>query len=82
MVEENNIISGEWTTLDLNQNKDWLIELNKTDKEELIQATDLAIKSKKNLYEITKREFSLNELDGINCNISHKSTSIKIELIL
>ena len=61
MAKENNIISGEWTTLDLNQNKDWLIELNKTDKEELIQATDLAIKSKKNLYEITKREFGLNE---------------------
>ena len=47
-------IKGEWTTKELEINKDWLIELDNNDNEELVKATQFASVSNKNLYLLKK----------------------------
>ena len=42
-----NILTGEWKVSDLNIKKDWIFELQENDQKELIDATNQAIKSKK-----------------------------------
>ena len=44
-------INGEWTTKELQINKNWLINLDYLDKEELFKATKFAIKSNKSLFQ-------------------------------
>lgn len=52
-------IKGEWTTNDLEINKNWLIELDDNDNEELVKATQFAVDTNKNLYDLTSSDFPL-----------------------
>ena len=36
-------IKGEWTTKELEKNKDWFIELDDKDNEELVKATQFSV---------------------------------------
>ena len=56
---KNSKINGEWTTKELQNNKDWLINLDDLDKDELIIATRLAVKTDKDLYNIESTDFPL-----------------------
>ena len=49
-------IKGEWTTKELEKNKDWFIELDDKDNEELVKATQFSVDSNKNLYLLTSKE--------------------------
>ena len=53
-------INGEWTTKELQIDKNWLINLDHLDKQELFKATKFAIKSNKTLYDIKDSDFPLN----------------------
>jgi hypothetical protein len=53
-------IKGEWTTKELEINKDWLIELDNNDNEELVKATQFASVSNKNLYLLKSKDFPLH----------------------
>ena len=53
-------INGEWTTKELQIDKNWLINLDHLDKQELFKATKFAIKSNKSLYDIKDSDFPLN----------------------
>ena len=48
-------IKGEWTTNDLEINKNWLIELDDNDNQELVKATQFAVDTNKNLYDLIDR---------------------------
>jgi len=52
-------IKGEWTTNDLEINKNWLIELDDNDNQELVKATQFAVDTNKNLYDLTSSDFPL-----------------------
>ena len=56
---KNDILVGEWTTDDLKVNKNWLLELDVSDKEDLINATKFALSSKKDIYDLTIKDFPL-----------------------
>ena len=56
---KNSKINGEWTIKELQNNKDWLINLDDLDKDELIIATRLAVKTDKDLYNIESTDFPL-----------------------
>ena len=49
---KNSKINGEWTTKELQIDKNWLINLDHLDKHELFKATKLAVKTDKSLYDI------------------------------
>ena len=56
-----NILTGEWKVSDLNIKKDWIFELQENDQKELIDATNQAIKSKKELFDLKASDFPLNK---------------------
>ena len=52
-------IKGEWTTNELKINKDWLIELDDNDIQELVKATQFSVDTKIDLYGLTSKDFPL-----------------------
>ena len=63
-------LKGDWLVKDLNNNKNWLFELDHQDKDEIIEATKHSISSRKRLYDITKSYFPLNNL--ISKDVKHE----------
>tara|TARA_Y200000002_G_scaffold235147_1_gene194256 strand:+ start:335 stop:1336 length:1002 start_codon:yes stop_codon:yes gene_type:complete len=66
-------IKGEWTTKELEINKDWLIKLDDNDNKELIKATQFAVDTNKNLYGLTSKDFPL-------CHFINKINLIKQQI--
>ena len=60
-MKESNL-TGKWKVSDLKKNRNWLFELDSNDQKELVCATDLALTSKKDLFDINLDDFPLNEL--------------------
>ncbi len=52
-------LNGEWTTKELENNKDWLISLDDLDNEELVKATRFAVNTNKKLYKLESTDFPL-----------------------
>ena len=53
-------LQGEWNLKDLKKNKEWLLELNKSDQNEIIRATKHSLSLKKSVYKITKEDFPIS----------------------
>ena len=60
-MSKNSLIGG-WKVSDLKSNKDWVFELTDDDQHELTTATDIAIKSGKQLFDIKVNDFPLQNL--------------------
>jgi hypothetical protein len=56
-----NGLKGEWSSKDLEANKDWFLDLDTDDKDELIFATNSSLSSKKNIFDLTSKDFPLNK---------------------
>ena len=57
-----NSLIGGWKVSDLKRNKNWVFELTDDDQNELTTATDLALKSGKELFDIKTPDFPLHNL--------------------
>ena len=55
-----NGLPGEWKLSDLQNNKDWIIELNKHDQKEIIDATTFSLKSTKALIDLKASDFPIS----------------------
>ena len=55
-----NGLPGEWKLSDLQNNKDWIIELNKHDQKEIIDATTFSLKSTKALIDLKAADFPIS----------------------
>ena len=53
-------LQGEWNLKDLKKNKEWLLELKKSDQNEIIRATKHSLSLKKSVYKITKEDFPIS----------------------
>ena len=60
-MKESNL-AGKWKVSDLKKNRNWLFELDSDDQKELVAATNLALTSKKDLFDINSDDFLLNRL--------------------
>ena len=60
-MKESNL-TGKWKVSDLKKNRNWLFELDSNDQKELVCATDLALTSEKDLFDINLDDFPLNGL--------------------
>jgi hypothetical protein len=60
-MSKNSSIGG-WKVSDLKRNKNWVFELTEHDQNELTTATDLAVKSGKELFDIKLADFPLHNL--------------------
>ena len=58
----NNILTCDWLVKDLETNKDWLFKLDEKDQDEIAEATKFSLKSGKNLFEITDKDFPIHDL--------------------
>ena len=58
----NNFLKCDWLAKDLETNKDWLFKLDEKDQDEISEATKFALKSGKNLFEITNKDFPIHDL--------------------
>ena len=58
----NNFLKCDWLVKDLETNKDWLFTLDEKDQDEIAEATKFALKSGKNLFEITNKDFPIHDL--------------------
>ena len=58
----NNVLKCGWLVKDLETNKDWLFKLDKKDQDEIAEATKFSLKSGKNLFEITDKDFPIQDL--------------------
>ena len=74
-------INGEWTTKELQIDKNWLINLDHLDKQELFKATKFAIKSNKSLYDIKDSDFPLNNFVN-KINLIKNKFSLALDLLL
>ena len=54
-------LKGEWCVKDLEDNKDWLIELDLEDKQDIIFATKASLYTKKNIFDLSSQDFPLNK---------------------
>ena len=55
-------LRGNWLVADVKKSSQWLFELDRLDQEELLNALDIALKTKKNIYELEKKHFPLRFL--------------------
>ena len=55
-------LRGNWLVSDVKKSSQWLFELDRLDQEELLDALDFALKTKKNIYELEKKHFPLKFL--------------------
>ena len=58
----NNVLKCGWLVKDLETNKDWLFKLDEKDQDEIAEATKFSLKSGKNLFEITDKDFPIQDL--------------------
>ena len=54
-------LRGEWRLKDLEDNKDWLLELELEDKQDIIFATKASLSLKKNIFDLSAHDFPLNK---------------------
>ena len=69
----NSVLKGDWLVGDLENNKNWLFNLEPNDKEEIANATKTSLSSGKKIYDISDKDFPLN-------NLSSKLNKIKNQL--
>ena len=60
----NRVLKGDWLVEDLENNKNWLFNLEKKDIEEIKNATKTSLSLGKKIYDVSHKDFPLKELSS------------------
>ena len=60
----NRLLKGDWLVEDLENNKNWLFNLEKKDREEIKNATKTSLSLGKKIYDVSHKDFPLKELSS------------------
>ena len=60
----NRVLKGDWLVEDLENNKNWLFNLEKKDREEIKNATKTSLSLGKKIYDVSHKDFPLKELSS------------------
>ena len=58
------VLKGDWLVEDLENNKNWLFNLEKKDREEIKNATKTSLSLGKKIYDVSHKDFPLKELSS------------------